>query len=93
MTKNKRYVLVETGTGHSHAVTLDSDGNGISSSDAGHNHRVEDGQVMPAFGTDNHVHNLKRLEGFEGFGPLIRSNRYLVITIVLLTILTLIYVK
>jgi len=63
---NKKYILIETGSGHTHTVTLDSEGNGISTVNSGHSHKVEGMVALPAFNTDGHLHNIQRFEGFGG---------------------------
>lgn len=82
----KKYLLLETGSGHTHTVELDSDGDGISSVNSGHSHKVENKVALPAFNTDGHVHNMKRFEGFGGLSGSVFSYSKLLVLLVFLLV-------
>lgn len=86
---NNKFLLVETGSGHTHTVELDENGNGISSVNGGHSHEVNENVVLPAMNTDGHTHSIQIFEGFgtfQGINNLLLNNKLLILLIIFLII-------
>ena len=65
-----KYLLEADGTDHTHVVTLDAQGNGTSSFDAGHSHDVRNKVVVKEFG---HSHSMSVLEAFMNMSSSTRT--------------------